>query len=45
MDSIEETEDPPESEQGDTEDAMVPGDLLQVYEINEWRKAVGEDPL
>ena len=38
-------EDPPSSESGDTEDPMVPADLLEVYEINEWRRAVGEDPL
>ena len=43
--SIEETTEPPESEQGDTADAMVPADLLEIHEINEWRAAIGEDPL
>jgi hypothetical protein len=45
MSSVDETPEPPESEQGDTEDAMVPADLLEVHEINEWRTAVGEEPL
>lgn len=36
---------PPEPEQGDTPDAMVPADLLEVYEINEYLVAIGEDPL
>jgi hypothetical protein len=45
MSMVEETPDPPESESGETADAMVPADLLEVYEINEWREAMGEDPL
>ena len=45
MPEIEETTYPTESEQGDTEDAMVPAELLEVYEINEYLTAIGEEPL
>jgi hypothetical protein len=45
MSMVEETQEPPESETGDTDDPMVPAELIEVYEINEWRKAMGEDPL
>lgn len=30
----------PESEQGDTEDAEVPLDLLELHEVLEWQEAV-----